>query len=185
MCGILSINRQLIWLLFIDIVPFHNGVISLPTLGLLVYVYFWTFWEFTYKMSRFAVNIHKSWWRFVGIKPSECNETHSLQTLKRTNTPRERWTVCTKRNVFLPCNKKKNASKPPRVKITDYQLWPMSHDSLQLSIKSTYIVSFWLTSGSVLMSIQVNFWGVNKNWSWAPKLIVLKRFFSQAQILLK
>ena len=49
---------------------------------------------------------------------------------------------------------------------------------LQLSIKLTYIVSVWLTRGSVLMSIQVNFWGVNKNWSWAPKLIVLKKNFT-------
>ena len=48
--------------------------------------------------------------------------------------------------------------------------------------------SFWMTSGSVLMSIQLNFWGVNKNLSWASKLIAFKnirRFFSQAQILLK
>ena len=34
--------------------------------------------------------------------------------------------------------------------------------------------SFWMTSGSVLMSIQLNFWGINKNLSWAFKLIALK-----------
>ena len=48
--------------------------------------------------------------------------------------------------------------------------------------------SFLMTSGSVLMSIQLNFWGVNKNWCWASKLIALKnirKFFSHAQILLK
>ena len=37
-----------------------------------------------------------------------------------------------------------------------------------------YIVSFWLASGSVLTSIQLNFWGVNKIWNWASKLIALK-----------
>ena len=54
---------------FLDIVPFHNGVtcIRLPTL---VQVCSRTLIKFTYKMSCFAVNIYKSYWRFVSIKPS-------------------------------------------------------------------------------------------------------------------
>ena len=56
-------DRQLICLLFLDIVTFHNGVICLFTLGLFVQICSWTFWEFTYNLSCFAVNIHKSWWR--------------------------------------------------------------------------------------------------------------------------